>query len=75
MVKPVLPRDQDISNPGNKALGLLALLAAAPLIVNVPANFNIVLIASLCVFAASWKSVKPEPPADSMSHNVRPMSR
>lgn len=49
-----------------------ALLVATvlPLVMAVPANLNIVLTASLCVFVGCWKSVKATPPAESMSQKV-----
>lgn len=71
MVQPVLPKDEEISNPGNKALAVLAALAAAPLVFPIPVNASVVLTATICVFAGCWKSVKAEPPADTMSHSVR----
>ncbi|EFN53579.1 hypothetical protein CHLNCDRAFT_36436 [Chlorella variabilis] len=49
---------------GHAALALLTLL---PLVLHVPTNANIVLTAALTVWVGSWRSVKPEPPAEAMS--------
>ncbi|GLC40086.1 hypothetical protein PLESTF_000921800 [Pleodorina starrii] len=46
---------------------LLLGLSLAPLVVNVPTNFNIIATAALAVFAGSWRSVKPAPPTESMT--------
>lgn len=46
------------------ALGVLAVL---PLVFDVPANVNIVLTAVLTVCVGSWRSVKPDPPSESMT--------
>jgi hypothetical protein len=54
---------------GHAALALLSLL---PLVVHVPTNLNIVLTAVLTVWVGSWRSVKPEPPAEAMSKKVPP---
>lgn len=45
----------------------LAVLALAPLVVPVDTNTNIVLTAALTVLVGSWRSVKPEPPAEAMT--------
>lgn len=45
-------------------------LAVAPLIVAVPANFNIIATAALTVLVGAWRSVKPEPPLESMTKKV-----
>ena len=71
MVQPVLAKDEKINNPATKALAALAALAVLPLFLPIPANLNIVLTASLCVFTGCWRSVKATPPADSMSRNVK----
>lgn len=47
-------------------LALLA-LSLAPLVVRIDVNVNIVLTASLAVFAGAWRSVKPTPPEESMT--------
>ncbi|KAL4427143.1 hypothetical protein ABPG77_001147 [Micractinium sp. CCAP 211/92] len=49
------------------AHALLALLAVAPLVVDVPVNANIVATAVLTVFVGCARSVKPEPPAEAMT--------
>ncbi|EFJ50774.1 hypothetical protein VOLCADRAFT_73714 [Volvox carteri f. nagariensis] len=46
---------------------LLLGLSLAPLVINVPTNFNIIATAALAVYAGSWRSVKPAPPAESMT--------
>lgn len=45
----------------------LFLLSIAPLFVDVPANLNVLLMASITVYAGSWRSVKLEPPTEAMS--------
>ncbi|KAL4459154.1 hypothetical protein ABPG75_014019 [Micractinium tetrahymenae] len=45
----------------------LALLALAPLVVDVPVNVNIVVTAVLTVFVGCARSVKPEPPPEAMT--------
>ena len=57
---------------GHAALALLTLL---PLVLHVPTNANIVLTAALTVWVGSWRSVKPEPPAEAMSKKVPPPLR
>lgn len=74
VVQPVLPRDEHIRNPANQALLVLAVLTVLPLFVYVPVSFNVVITASVCVFVGCWRSVKEEPPADSMSQKVRRLS-
>jgi minor histocompatibility antigen H13 len=50
-------------------IGLL-LVALAPLVIDVPTDVNIILTASITVFCGAWRSVKPEPPAESMTKKV-----
>lgn len=71
-----MPRDE--GEPGTHAPlaapfahALLALLAVAPLLVDVPVNLNIVVTAVLTVFVGCARSVKPEPPAEAMTKKVR----
>eukprot|EP00803_Ostreobium_quekettii_P006669 evm.model.scf_192EXC.1 EVM.evm.TU.scf_192EXC.1 scf_192EXC:40115-43796(+) len=45
----------------------LGLLAAAPLAVQVPPELNIVVTAGLTVYVGSWRSVKTQLPAESMT--------
>ncbi|PRW61442.1 signal peptide peptidase-like [Chlorella sorokiniana] len=45
----------------------LAALAVAPLVLPVPTNANIVVMAVLTVFVGCWRSVKPEPPPEAMT--------
>lgn len=45
-------------------------LAVAPLLVHVPTNANIIATAALTVLVGCWRSVKPEPPPESMSKKV-----
>ncbi len=64
---------------GVGAAALIAQLALftitfLPLIVPVPANFNIVATASLCVLVGSLRSVKGTPPAESMTRKASPSS-
>lgn len=46
---------------------LLAALAAAPIFLPVPVNFNIVATAAVTVYVGARRSVKPTPPQDSMT--------
>lgn len=55
------------SKPAPKAHALLFVVSILPLVVNVPANFNIVLTACLTVYAGCWRSVKPAPPTETMT--------
>jgi hypothetical protein len=48
----------------------LVLLSIAPLFVPVDTNLNVVATATLTVFIGCRRSVKPEPPEDSMSQKV-----
>lgn len=48
----------------------LVLLSIAPLFVPVDTNLNVVATATLTVYIGCWRSVKPEPPQDSMSQKV-----
>ena len=48
----------------------LVLLSVAPLFVPVDTNFNVVATATLTVYIGCRRSVKPEPPQDSMSQKV-----
>lgn len=48
----------------------LIALAAAPLFVPVNTNVNVIATATLTVFIGCRRSVKPEPPEDSMSQKV-----
>lgn len=74
VVQPVLEKGEQIDNPATKALAGLAVLAILPALLPVPVNVNIVLTASLCVFVGCWRSVKAEPPEDSLSKNVSPLN-
>lgn len=47
-------------------LGLVA-LTVLPLLIHVPSSVNVVLTASLAVYAGCWRSIKPLPPTDAMS--------
>mmetsp|Transcript_25985 Transcript_25985/g.56637 ORF Transcript_25985/g.56637 Transcript_25985/m.56637 type:complete len:387 (+) Transcript_25985:149-1309(+) len=53
--------------PALKAHLALMLLSVLSLVTNVPTNLNIVVTAALTVYAGSWRSVKPTPPAESMT--------
>lgn len=46
----------------------LAGLTVAPLFVNVNSNLNVILTACLTVYVGCYRSVKPEPPAETMSN-------
>ena len=46
---------------------LLALIATLPLAVDVPANVNVIITASACVYLGCYRSVKPEPPQEAMT--------
>lgn len=45
----------------------LIVLSVLPLFVHVPTNLNVVLTASIAVYAGCWRSVKPLPPSESMT--------
>ena len=49
---------------------LLLVVTLLPLAVPVPANGNIIVTASLCVFVGCWRSVKETPPTESMTKKV-----
>jgi hypothetical protein len=49
----------------------LVLLSVAPLFVPVDTNLNVIATATLTVYIGCRRSVKPEPPEDSMSQKVR----
>lgn len=51
--------------------GAVLALAVLPLFVGVPVGPNIVVTAAATVFVGCWRSVKPEPPAESMTRKVR----
>lgn len=53
--------------PAAKAHALLLTLTLAPLVVHIPYSLNIVLHAALAVYVGCWRSVKTEPPQESMS--------
>jgi minor histocompatibility antigen H13 len=53
--------------PAPKAHALLLALALSPLLVHLPYSASIVLHAALAVYVGAWRSVKPEPPQESMS--------
>ena len=61
----------DSALPAPLAHAALAVLALAPLLVQVPVNANIVLTAAITVLVGCWRSVKPEPPAEAMTKKVR----
>jgi hypothetical protein len=61
----------DSALPAPLAHAALAVLAIAPLLVQVPVNANIVLTAAITVLVGCWRSVKPEPPAEAMTKKVR----
>jgi hypothetical protein len=63
------PQHAPLQAPGAHAA--LAALAVAPLLLSVPVNANIVLTAVMCVYVGCWRSVKPEPPLESMTKKVR----
>lgn len=46
---------------------VLLALSLAPLVVNVPTNLNIIATAALTVYAGCWRSIKPTPPAETMT--------
>lgn len=50
---------------------LLITLALLPLVVPVPTNANIVLTAAAAVLCGSWRSIKPEPPTETMTQKAR----
>lgn len=49
----------------------LLAFALLPLVLPVPANANVILMACLTVFAGCWRSVKPAPPEEAMTKKVR----
>lgn len=49
---------------------LLLVVTLLPLFVPVPTNLNIVSTAAACVLCGCWRSVKPEPPAESMTRKA-----
>mmetsp|Transcript_18040 Transcript_18040/g.30850 ORF Transcript_18040/g.30850 Transcript_18040/m.30850 type:complete len:378 (-) Transcript_18040:308-1441(-) len=53
--------------PAPKGHVLLLLITFAPLVVNVPANLSVILHAAITVYCGCWRSVKPEPPTESMT--------
>ncbi len=53
------------------AHALLIAGAALPLFVPVDTNLNVIATATLTVYIGCWRSVKPDPPEDSMSQKVR----
>lgn len=57
----------DSALPAPLAHAALAVLALAPLLVQVPVNASIVLTAAITVLVGCWRSVKPEPPAEAMT--------
>ena len=61
----------DSALPAPLAHAALAVLALAPLLVQVPVNASIVLTAAITVLVGCWRSVKPEPPAEAMTKKVR----
>lgn len=61
----------DSALPAPLAHAALAVLAVAPLLVQVPVNANIVLTAAITVLVGCWRSVKPEPPQEAMTKKVR----
>lgn len=56
--------------PAPKAHAGLALLAAAPLLLPVDPNFNVVATAAAAVYVGCWRSAKAAGPAESMSRKV-----
>lgn len=53
--------------PAPKAHALLLALTLSPLVVHIPYSVSIVLHAALAVYVGCWRSVKDEPPQESMS--------
>jgi minor histocompatibility antigen H13 len=53
--------------PAAKAHALLLALTLSPLLVHIPYSVSIVLHAALAVYVGCWRSVKTEPPQESMS--------
>jgi len=53
--------------PAAKAHALLLALTASPLVVHIPYSLSIVLHSALAVYVGCWRSVKTEPPQESMS--------
>ena len=56
--------------PAPKAHAALALLAAAPLVLPVDSNVNVIATAALAVYVGCWRSAKAAGPAESMSRKV-----
>ena len=63
---------QKTSIPSPGAHVLLLAVSLAPLALPVHANALIILTASLTVWVGSCRSIKPEPPSESMSKKVSP---
>jgi minor histocompatibility antigen H13 len=61
----------DEALPAPRAHAALAVLAAAPLLVAVDPNFNVVATAAAAVYVGCWRSAKAAGPAESMSRKVR----
>ncbi len=53
--------------PAPKAHLALLAITGLPLVLPIPANVNVIIKASLAVYAGCWRSVKPEPPAEAMT--------
>ena len=64
------PAGHDESLPCPRAHALLAVLAAAPLALPVPANFNVIATAAAAVYVGCWRSVKAAGPTESMTKKV-----
>eukprot|EP00882_Tetradesmus_deserticola_P009304 GHRQ01009815.1.p1 GENE.GHRQ01009815.1~~GHRQ01009815.1.p1 ORF type:complete len:374 (+),score=132.59 GHRQ01009815.1:811-1932(+) len=54
--------------PALKAHVLLLVLSLLPTVVYIPYSLSVVLHAALTVYVGSWRSVKAEPPQESMTH-------
>ena len=65
------PDGHDEALPCPKSHAALALLAAAPLLLPVDANANVVATAALAVYVGCWRSAKAAGPAESMSRKVK----
>lgn len=65
------PRAMEGQMPAPWAHAALAAVGTAPLLVPVPASPNVVLTAALAVYVGAKRSVKPDPPEESMSKQVR----
>ena len=58
------------TSPAYFAHAALVIVAALPLVWQIPVGLNIVITAALCVYVGCWRSVKPLPPIDSMTRKV-----